>query len=289
MQKKNLKNLKNITNKKILITGSTGFLGFQILKSLLKKNHKIFIVVRKNSKNIFKLKNLDKRRIKIFYCEDIFDSKKKFLDNITKNIDIVIHCAWNVEGNFMNSDEHLKCLIGTLNLAESCIKNNIKKFVGIGSCVEYDPTDGYLSVKTKLNPSTNYSAAKIAAFTALSRLFKFKGINFLWCRVFYLYGEGENKNRLIPYLKRMLKENRTVELTSGKQIRDYIDVKKAGNEISRYAIVSKNGEINICSGKGVSIKNMVSAIARKVNKSHLLKFGARKENPFDPPKVIGVK
>ncbi len=289
MQKKNLKHLKDITNKKILITGATGFLGFQILKSLSRKNHKIFIVVRKNSKNLFKLKMLDKKKIKIFYCEDIFNSKKKYLDNITKKIDIVVHCAWNVEGNFMNSNEHLKCLIGTLNFAESCIRNNIKKFVGIGSCVEYDPTAGYLSVKTKLNPSTNYAATKIAAFMALNRLFKFKGIDFLWCRVFYLYGEGESENRLIPYLKKMLNENRTVELTSGKQIRDYIDVKKAGNEIARYTVGTRKGEVNVCSGRGISIRNMVSEIAKKVKKKHLLKFGVRKENPFDPPKVIGVK
>lgn len=289
MQKKNFKNLKNISNKKILVTGATGFLGFQILKSLLKKNHKIFIVVRKKSKNLYKLKNLNKNKIKIFYCEDIFASKKKYLDKITKKIDVVIHCAWNVEGNFMNSDKHLKCLMGTLSLAESCIKNNIKKFVGIGSCVEYDPSDGYLSIKTKLNPSTNYSATKIAAFMALNRLFQFNGIKFLWCRVFYLYGEGESDNRLIPYLRRMLKENQYVELTSGKQIRDYIDVKKAGNDIAKYAVGKRNGEINICSGKGVSVKNMVSKIANKFNKKHLLKFGVRKENPFDPPKVVGIK
>ena len=289
MQKKNLKNLNNISNKKILVTGATGFLGFQVLKSLLKKNHKIFIVVRKKSKNLYKLKNLNKKKIKIFYCDDIFASKKQYLDKITTKIDIVIHCAWNVEGNFMNSEKHLKCLIGTLNLAESCMKNKIKKFVGIGSCVEYDPSDGYLSVKTKLNPSTNYSATKIAAFMALNRLFQFKGINFLWCRVFYLYGEGESDNRLIPYLRRMLKENQSVELTSGKQIRDYIDVKKAGNDIAKYAVGKRNGEINICSGKGVSVKNMVSKIANKFNKKHLLKFGVRKENPFDPPKVVGIK
>ena len=64
-----------------MITGATGFLGFQILKSLSRKNHKIFIVVRKNSKNLFKLKMLDKKKIKIFYCEDIFNSKKKYFND----------------------------------------------------------------------------------------------------------------------------------------------------------------------------------------------------------------
>ena len=47
----------------------------------------------------------------------------------------------------------------------------------------------------------------------------------------------------------MLKENQYVELTSGKQIRDYIDVKKAGNDIAKYAVGKRNGEINICSEK----------------------------------------
>lgn len=290
MHQKNLKNLKDISNKRILLTGGTGFLGFQILKALLKKKVEINLLVRKKSKNLNKIKNLKKKnKFKIIFCEDIFDEKKNFLRSITKKIDIVIHCAWNVEGNFMNSDQHLKCLAGTINLAEACLKNKIKKFVGIGSCTEYNPQKGYLSTKTDLNPSTNYSAAKIATFIALKRLFEFNKINFLWCRVFYLFGEGESENRLIPYLTRMLENNQIVKLTSGKQIRDYIDVRIAAKQIISYSLRNFNGETNICSGKGISIKKMVTSIANKFNKKHLLKFGARKENPFDPPKVIGIK
>ena len=291
MQRKNLINLKNFTNnKKILLTGALGFLGYQVLNELLNVNKEVYILVRKKSKNLNKLKKLKKyRNLKIIYCNNFFREKKNFFTKLTKNIDLVIHCAWNLDGNFMNSNKHLECLIGTLVFAEACIENKIKKFVGIGSCVEYDTKKSYLSVDTKLNPSTNYSAAKIATYTALKRLFEFNKIDFLWCRVFYLYGEGEKDNRLIPYVKKMLKKNKNVDLTSGKQIRDYLDVKDAGKQIVQHSFSKKNNAVNICSGKGLSIKEIVTSIADKLNKRHLLKFGTRKENPFDPPKVIGIK
>ena len=290
MHRKSLKDLKNFSNKKVLLTGGLGFLGYQVLHQLLKKNNHISLLVRKKSKNLNKLNFLKKKNnLKIIYCDNFFLSKKKFLKRITKNIDLVIHCAWNVEGNFMNSDKHLECLIGTLEFAKACIENRIQKFVGIGSCTEYDPKNGYLSVRTKLNPSTNYSATKIATYIALKRLFESSEIDFLWCRVFYLYGEGESENRLIPYVIKMINQNKNVELTSGKQVRDYIDVRKAGKKIVKYSYSNKKNAVNICSGKGVTIKKIVTSIANKLNKKHLLKFGVRKENPFDPPKVIGIK
>jgi len=49
-----------------------------------------------------------------------------------------------------------------------------------------------------------------------------------WCRLFYLHGEGEDARRLVPYLRAKLIAGEPAELTSGKQIRDYLDVRDAG-------------------------------------------------------------
>ena len=109
-------------------------------------------------------------------------------------------------------------------LRKAAAEAKVRRFVGIGTCFEYDLSAGHLSVETALRPSTPYAEAKAAAFAELSRLLPQQGVEFAWCRLFYLYGEGEDERRLVPYLRGKLMAGEPAELTSGKQIRDYLDV-----------------------------------------------------------------
>ncbi len=90
--------------------------------------------------------------------------------------------------------------------------------------------------------------AKAAAFTALSQSLPQQGVAFAWCRLFYLYGEGEDARRLVPYLRAKLAAGEPAELTSGRQIRDYLDVREAGRLIVETALGAIQGPVNICSG-----------------------------------------
>ena len=83
-------------------------------------------------------------------------------------------------------------------------------------------------------------AAKAAAFTALSQLLPQQRVEFRWCRLFYLYGEGEDARRLVPYL-RPAAAGEPAELTSGTQIRDFLDVREAGRMIAESALGSVQG------------------------------------------------
>ena len=125
--------------------------------------------------------------------------------------------------------------------------SNIKKFVGIGTCAEYDFSEGLLSVETNLVPKTLYGSTKVALYHVLKNWFKESPTEFAWCRLFYLYGDGEHPNRLVPYVKRKLTAGEKVDLSDGNQIRDFIDVKVAGEIISKIALSSKVGEFNVCS------------------------------------------
>ena len=82
----------------------------------------------------------------------------------------------------------------------------------------------------------------------LSQSLPQQGIEFAWCRLFYLYGEGEDERRLVPYLRAKLRAGEPAELTSGEQIRDYLDVRDAGRMIVEAALGTVQGPVNICSG-----------------------------------------
>ena len=165
----------------------------------------------------------------------------------------------------------------------------MNRFVGVGTCFEYDLTAGTLSVDTPLRPLTPYAGAKAAAFMALSQWLPQQDVAFAWCRLFYLYGEGEDTRRLVPYLRTRLAAGEPAELTSGKQVRDFLDVRDAGQMIADAALSNKEGPLNICSGVPVTVRQLAEKIADEYGKRDLLMFGARSDNLIDPPCVVGLK
>ncbi len=273
-------------NKKFLLTGSTGFVGSQVLKNLLEKKFEVRVVVRKNKEILLKEKNL---KIEIVTTDDLFQESVEWWKKQCKGIDTIIHTAWYVEpGKYLKSLKNIDCLTGSLNLAKGAILAGVRRFVGIGTCFEYELNNGDLSINTPLKPTTPYAAAKAALYTFLSQLLSSQSIEFTWCRLFYLHGEGEDNRRLVPYIHKQLLEGKKVELTSGKQVRDFLNVVEVGKLIVNVATGKKNGPINICSGIPISIKQLAEKIADKYGRRDLLIFGARPDNLVDPPRIVGL-
>jgi dTDP-6-deoxy-L-talose 4-dehydrogenase (NAD+) len=146
-----------------------------------------------------------------------------------------------------------------------------------------------LSVLTPLKPETSYAGAKAAAFFMLSNWFADAGVDFSWGRLFYLYGEGEDQRRLVPYIRSQLSNGLIAELTSGNQIRDFLDIEIAGQMIAELAFATSTGATNICSGVPITVRQLAERIADDYARRDLLKFGVRPENRTDPLCVLGVR
>jgi dTDP-6-deoxy-L-talose 4-dehydrogenase (NAD+) len=273
--------------KTILLTGASGFVGRHIYKHLLKLNLNIVVVSREQS--LQKIPELSSNT-KVFLSENLFQENLDWWEVVMQGVDIVIHSAWYAEpGIYLKSEKNLECLMGTLNIAKIAYKLDIKKFIGIGSCFEYDLTgSSALSSHSPLNPNTLYASTKVSAFYTLNSLFAQKQISFVWCRLFYLFGEGEDERRLFPYLHKKMANGEIAELTSGNQVRDYMDVADAGTSIAELSLGEKSGAINVCSGRGQTIKAIAINIAAQYGRQDLLKFGAREDNITDPPIIIGI-
>jgi dTDP-6-deoxy-L-talose 4-dehydrogenase (NAD+) len=124
---------------------------------------------------------------------------------------------------------------------------------------------------------------------ALSQWLPAQSLEFVWCRLFYLYGEDEDARRLVPYLRARLANGEPAELTSGNQIRHFINVNEAGRLIALAALDSVQGLINICYGIPITVKQLAEEIADEHGQRDLLKFNVRQENTIDPPCVVGIK
>ena len=162
----------------ILVTGGTGFVGQQIVKSLLRVDHDIIVLVRKGSLNPF-----DKeKKVKIITSEDIFAENEAWWSKVIQNVDTIVHSAWYAKPKtYLNSLENLKCLNGTIIMAKAILKSEVSKFIGIGSCLEYEkslipktvlPTNlftvGHTACKPIAPPENNISSLISIRFLSCS-------------------------------------------------------------------------------------------------------------------------
>jgi nucleoside-diphosphate-sugar epimerase len=271
----------------ILITGASGFVGKQIVRALKKDENCITAVVRRkgNENKAFWDEVAD-----IVETQDIFSETPEWWKAVCKDIDTVIHAAWYAEsGKYLKSPLNMNCLTGTLNMAEGAAQAGVRRFIGVGTCFEYDLSAGMLSVDTPLKPLTPYASAKSAAYMMLSGWLPLYSVEFAWCRLFYLYGEGEDSRRLVPYLRNRLSSGEPAELTGGRQIRDFMDVSEAGRQIAHVAISKITGPVNVCSGIPLTVRQLAEDIADEYGRRDLLHFGLRPDNLVDPPCVVGIK
>jgi len=272
--------------KKVLVTGATGFVGRHVVHALSKKGMQFRFVVRASKMARTDLLAND---YEIVTSEDLFAESSHWWAEQCEGVDAVVHLAWYAEpGKYLESSKNIDCLVGSLNLARGAAQAGVKRLIGVGTCFEYDLSVGVLSVDTPLKPITPYAGAKAALYLGLDQWLQTNAVEFAWCRLFYLYGEGEDSRRLVPYLRSKLEKGEPAELTSGKKIRDFLDVADAGRMIADVVLSDQAGPVNICSGTPITVRQFAEQIADEYDRRDLLIFGARSDNLVDPPCVVGV-
>ncbi len=270
----------------VLLTGATGFVGRQVLRTLLREGCRVRVVVRSGRGDQLPQRS---SQLEVVETNDLFRESRDGLAAVVDGVDTIAHVAWYAEpGKYLLSPLNLDCLRGTVDLAQVFAESSGKRFVGVGTCFEYDFSTGYLPVTTPLRPATPYASCKAAAYLALSAYLENAGVEFAWCRLFYLYGEGEDGRRLVPYLRARMEAGQPAEMTSGDQVRDYLDVRVAGERIAGVVTSSVVGPVNICSGIPITIRAMAEKVADEYGGRHLLRWGARPDNLTDPPVIVGV-
>jgi nucleoside-diphosphate-sugar epimerase len=270
----------------VLVTGASGFVGTQILNQLARNGHTLRLVSRPPAATALKSRVPGATALE---CEDLFAQSADWWAESCSGVEAIIHAAWYVNpADYLDSEKNAACVSGTFRLAQGAARAGVRHFVGLGTCMEYALPSNRLDISSPTVPSTVYGACKLALYEILDGFFGSSAVEFSWCRLFYLYGEGENEKRLYPYIRRCLEAGETARLGPGTQLRDYMDVADAGARIADVIETGQVGAINICSGLPVSIRQFAESIADSYGRRDLLEFGTHQPHPLDPSAVVGV-
>ncbi len=264
---------------KIAVIGATGFIGSEVVKILL-KNKKINIIGTYNKSIISKKNRIIYRKLDIYKRKNNF---YKYLDYP----EVVINLSWSGLPNY-NSNHHIKKeLKAQKYFIKNLIKNGLKNIFISGTCYEYGKKDGELNEKMKINPKRPYALAKNYLRKYVISLKKKYKFNLIWGRIFYVYGKIKSRKTLYSSIVDSYKKQKKLEI-QGELVRDYLSVQELSRYIVELSLKRKNIEIiNICSGKGISLKKIVKKISNIEKIKPIIKLIKNFNNPYESEKYWG--
>ncbi|SKA08812.1 NAD-dependent epimerase/dehydratase family protein [Selenihalanaerobacter shriftii] len=260
-------------DKRVLITGSNGFIGRHAVERFKNYNCKTYgLGVEKENQN---------KEIKYFQC-DVTDYTG--LSNILEEInpDYILHLAAVVSAVRDYSlfpkmlDIHAKSLYNFYEI----LKNNdtLKLLINFGSTEEYGNYNGKQFKENFFEKSLSpYAASKTAGVHFAYMIGKNETFPVISIRPSVLYGKYQSDNKFISYIINNLIKNKSLNLTPCKQTRDFIWVERFLNILTEL-IISKQycyGEIyNISSGESKELKYLVEYAKELLNSNSEVNYGA---------------
>jgi CDP-paratose synthetase len=253
----------------VLLTGSNGFLGSHILKTLYchaGSKLDLFLTLRYNS-DVSRIKHL--KYNKIFVDSVQTSTLEAFFDQ--NHIEIIIHCATEYDRlNLCYTDSLNANLIFPLRLAELGSKYHLKYFIN---------TDSYFNKLGIYYPAMHhYCSSKRLFISELVEHFGDK-LKILNMRLEHVYGEDDSPNKFIGGLIDKLRANNTVRLTPGEQRRDFVCVSDVAfvyyqlcNNLTR--LTGNFYDLEIGKGYSDSLVSFILALKKALNSRSLLDFGA---------------
>jgi dTDP-6-deoxy-L-talose 4-dehydrogenase (NAD+) len=245
-----------VSNRTVLVTGATGFIGRHVVKALLARGFAVRAVAR----------DADKARSMPWYGDAAVEfvaadihAAATDVSALSEGVDALMHLAWPGLPNYAGLFHFEVNLPADYAFIKQVVRSGVSQVLVTGTCFEYGLQSGPLSESTLAQPVNPYGLAKNTLRQFLEALSRTEAFTLQWARLFYLYGEGQNPNSLLAALERAIQAGDTqFDMSPGDQLRDYLAVEDAAAclvtalEHPQFA-----GVFNCCSGQPVSVRALV--------------------------------
>ena len=266
-------------NNYIIVTGSSGFIGYHVVKNLLAQNLKIIGIDNHNNyydpkiklkrkKLLIKDKNYQFFKIDIKNKDKLMNIFKKFKPKVVINLaaQAGVRYSFDKPQKYIDSN-----ITGFTNILEIMKNLKLQNLIYASSSSVYGNSKKFPFKENQgLNPLNFYGQTKLLNEKIAQIYQKNFKINTIGLRFFTIYGPIGRPDMFIPKIISKLKKRKTIELyNKGNHFRDFTyveDVAKIINKIVRNINKTKLFDVyNICNGKSYNIKKIIKIIENETN------------------------
>ena len=258
---------------KVLVTGAGGFIGSHLTEEVVRLGANTRVFLRYNSRDdkglIGKLPKSIQDSLEVF-VGDIKDPEA--VRKSVKGCDMVFHLAAliAIPYSYVNPFDFVQTnVLGTANILNACLDNNISKIVHTSTSEVYG-TARYVPIDEEhpIQPQSPYSASKVSADALAMSYFCSFGLPVSIIRPFNTFGPRQSLRAIIPTIVLQALKKDEIKVGSIKPTRDFNFI---DDTVDSFILMAENeksiGEvINIGSGKEITIEDLVYKIAKIMNK-----------------------
>ena len=275
-----------LDNYTVLITGGAGFVGSNLIESLLKKGYTVLCIDDLSTGSEYNINELKNENFSFIKCN--INNTNKLKEAVRSiNIEYVVHCAATVGVRLTqeNPNRVLNDLIGLKNILDNARNKSVTKLINLSSCEVYGDSNGIkFSEKSPINIKSLYAYVKISGeilCTYYSQKYDIKSHNL---RLFNLYGKKQRCNQygfvVGKFISNALQGKDIVVYSDGQQTRDFTYINDVVgivvNLLERNNIASKT--LNIGTGRQTRIIDLAKKIVLLSNsKSKIRLYDSKKD------------
>jgi nucleoside-diphosphate-sugar epimerase len=268
-----------MTRPRILVTGASGYIGRQVLRWCAGEGLDVHATARTPPR----ISSPTSGGV-AWIAADLLDAAGRRRLMAAVRPTHLLHLAWmTAHGAYWTSPQNIDWLAATLDLARVFGEAGGRRLVGAGTCMEHTvgAGGGQAAERRPL-----YSVTKYACRMVLDQLARDLGLGFAWARVFFSYGEHEHPARLVPSVINSLRAGRAADCTSGTQLRDFMHVRDVGAALAALTMSECEGSVDLGTGDGVRIADVVRLVGALMDKPHLIRLGALPGRPGEPGEML---
>ena len=241
---------------KILVTGSSGFIGKKIIKRL----DKLEVITDSNNSERIDLQNKE---------------QVMKLDSA----DMVIHLGGKTPQNELKWSEYFdNNVIGTLNVLEYCIQKKVKKMIYVSSYVYGNPKYCPIDENHPINPHNAYTESKYIGERLCEFYCNRSDLNLIILRPFNIFGESMREGFLITNLINSVKTGKKLTIVNKNSKRDFLHVDDFVDLIVKLIDYDFKFEVfNVGAGRSYSFEDIIKKIERITSQKINVDYEENKE------------
>jgi nucleoside-diphosphate-sugar epimerase len=275
----------DLSAKRVAVTGAGGFLGGYVVTQLQRTGAVVVAVVDRNRGS---------RHDALTGPIDLitFDRPDQIVSAVqAAKPDYVIHlhAVVTTERTARSVKSTLESnLMPSLDLMTACGEMNLQRLILMGTGEEFGPVTGPFDDHTIADPPSPYGASK-AAVTGYAKMFHNAfGLPVVVLRPSVVYGPGQGPRMLIPQVMHALAAGREIDVTEGRQTRDFIYAEDVARGIL-CALVAKGIDghsYNLASGEVVTVADCLHRIESITGYTGLIRYG---KLPYKPGEIFSYE